>query len=108
MRIVTSINVLAACGAWLLLAHTHDVRGYMPFARGASEADAAVEVRCGDLPSSRRRTCDDELTQRFASGHATPGTVLRMHCTLSRSVWNARLPAPPALCQARFGGWLTS
>lgn len=111
MRIVTPITVLALAGAGALLSQLGDVESIsdrLPFAQAASEADVAVEVRCGDLDSWMRRTCEHELTARFAAGNASPEAVLRMHCTRARTIWEQNMPAPPALCAARFGGWLSS
>jgi hypothetical protein len=31
-----------------------------------------------------------------------------MHCTRAETVWKQTMPEPPALCAARFGGWITS
>ncbi len=111
MRIVTPITVFALAGAGVLLGHLGDVESLsdrLPFVEKASEADVAVEVRCGDLDSWLRRTCEEELTQRFASGNASPESVLRMHCTRTRSVWDQNMPTPPPLCAAKFGGWISS
>ena len=111
MRIVTPITVFALASAGALLGHLGDVDSLsdkLPFVEKASEVDVAVEVRCGNLESWQRRTCEEELTQRFASGNASPESVLRMHCTRARTVWDQALPAPPPLCEAKFGGWISS
>jgi hypothetical protein len=114
MRIVTPITVLALAGAGAVFgggwSHLDSIseRLDMPFSRDATEAEVALEVRCGELDSWMRRTCEDELSQRFASGNADPEAVLRMHCTRARTVWEQNMPTPPALCAARFGGWLSS
>ena len=110
MRIVTPITLLALVSAGAVLSGAGDVAsisGYLPFQRDASEAEVALEVRCGELDSWLRRSCEEALTERFASGHASPEAVLRMHCTRAPSVWARSLPSPPALCAARFGGWLS-
>ncbi len=110
MRLVMPITVLGLAGAAVLFGRPGSVESIqerLPFGREASEAEVAVEVRCGELDSWKRRTCEEELTARFAAGRANPNAVLRMHCTRARSVWDQRLPEPPALCAARFGGWLS-
>lgn len=110
MRIVTPITVLALAGAGALLGRLGDLdpdADGLPHTHDATEAEVALEVRCGDLDSWMRRTCEEELFERFASGHANPEDVLRMHCTLARNVWDHDMPSPPPLCAARFGGWLS-
>ncbi len=111
MRIVTPITILALAGAGAVLGPSPDLESLttsVPFLRDASEADVALEVRCGELESWRRRTCEDDLAERFAAGQANPNAVLRLHCTRVGSVWEQSMPEPPALCAARFGGWLSS
>lgn len=71
------------------------------------EAIVALEARCGGMQDWMRRTCEDSLSARFASGKASPESVIRLHCTRVESVWDAPLPDPPALCAERFGGWVT-
>ena len=111
MRIVSPITLLVLLAAAILLSRARDIESIsdrLPFAEKASEADVAVEVRCGDLDSWMRRTCEDQLTARFAAGNATPEGVLRMHCTRATSVWDQSMPRPPALCAAKYGGWISS
>jgi hypothetical protein len=111
MRIVSPITVLFVAAGAVALGQIGDVETIserLPFAEKASEADVAVEIRCGDLDSWKRRACEDELTARFAAGNATPEAVLRMHCTRTNNVWDQSLPQPPALCAARYGGWISS
>jgi hypothetical protein len=72
-----------------------------------NDADVALEARCGAMQESKRRTCEEALTARFAAGGASPESLIRLHCTRVESVWDARLPEPPALCAERYGGWVT-
>ena len=112
MRLVTSITVLAAAAGAAWLGGLADLEGLsdrvstLPFSRSATAAEVAVEVRCGALVSWQRRTCEEDLTQRFAAGSADPEAVLRLHCTRTRNVWEQQMPTPPPLCAARFGGWI--
>ena len=111
MRIVTTITVLSLAGAVAVLGHSGDLDSLseqVPFLRDVSEADAALEVRCGEFEASRRRSCETELVKRFAAGRANPEAVLRLHCTRVQNVWEHRISEPPPLCAARFGGWLSS
>ncbi|MFP6628427.1 MAG: hypothetical protein VCC67_05260 [Myxococcota bacterium] len=70
-------------------------------------ASVALEARCGGLQERMRQTCEATLTARFASGEASPESLIRIHCTRVESVWDAPLPEPPAVCIQRFGGWLS-
>jgi len=67
----------------------------------------ALEARCGGMQVLMREACEESLSARFASGQASPETLIRIHCTRVESVWDAPLPQPPALCVERFGGWLS-
>jgi hypothetical protein len=110
MRIVTPITLLGLAAAGLVGSSTdiESMRQRLPFMEEVSEVEVAVEVRCGELDSWIRRTCEDELVERFASGHSTPEAILRLHCTRAQTVWAQHMPDPPALCAARFGGWISS
>ncbi len=66
----------------------------------------ALEARCGGMQEWMRRTCEEALSDRFASGRASPESLIRLHCTRVESVWDAPLPEPPALCAERYGGWV--
>ncbi len=70
------------------------------------DADLALEARCGGMQGSVRRTCEEALVARFASGRANPEALIRLHCTRVESVWDAPLPEPPELCAERYGGWV--
>jgi len=68
----------------------------------------ALELRCGGLDGWQRSECEMGLVARFESGESDPESVLRLHCTRVRSLWeHAPAPAPPAVCKQRYGGWLT-
>ena len=111
MRIVTPITILALAGAATFLGQTSNFDSLserVPFLRDVSEADAALEVRCGDFEASRRRSCETDLVERFAAGRAKPEAVLRLHCTRVHNGWEHTISEPPPLCAARFGGWLSS
>ena len=114
MRIVIVITVLAVAGALARYGwEAHDdsfvaLSKRLPFQTEVSETEVALIARCGDLDSWQRHICEEELSDRFAAGNATPEAVLRMHCTRVDSVWSQTEPDPPALCAARFGGWLSS
>jgi len=111
MRIVTPITILAVAAAGVVLSaggNIDSIKQQLPFQTDVTELQAAVQARCGDLHSWMRRTCEEDLAERFAAGNATPEGVLRMHCTRAETVWEQNMPTPPALCAARFGGWLSS
>jgi hypothetical protein len=111
MRIVTPITLLAAASVVAFLTangNIESIKGQLPFQTDVTEAQVAVQARCGDLRSWMRRTCEEDLEERFAAGNVTPEGVLRMHCTRAETVWKQTMPEPPALCAARFGGWITS
>jgi hypothetical protein len=110
MRPVIVITALALVGAAARFGAEADIGSLaqkLPFAEDVSDAQAAVEARCGELPGWQRPSCEDELAQRFAQGEVSPEAVLRIHCTRIGTVWSQVMPEPPALCAARFGGWLS-
>jgi hypothetical protein len=110
MRSVTLITVMAVAGAAFLGSNQglDSLKEKVPFLRDVSETEAALEVRCGELEPWERRSCENELVERFAAGRANPTSVLRLHCTLVPNVWEQSISQPPPLCAARFGGWLSS
>jgi len=72
------------------------------------DTSVALQARCGGMQEAMRRSCEESLSARFASGETNPESLIRLHCTRVESVWDAPLPDPPALCIERFGGWVTS
>ena len=114
MRTVIAITALAVAGALARYGwnpHSDSIVSLserLPFQSEMSETEAALIARCGDLASVERRLCEQNLSERFAAGNASPEAVLRMHCTRVDSVWSQTAsPQPPPLCAARFGGWLS-
>ena len=115
MRIVLAIAVLAL-GAGIYFAPSvpfHEIRSIesagdaLALIQGPPDDDAvALEARCGGMQEVMRQACEETLSARFASGEASPKSLIRIHCTRVESVWDAPLPDPPALCVERFGGWV--
>jgi hypothetical protein len=76
-------------------------------AQAEADAEAAIALRCdaeGDLGDAE---CQKVLTEKFASGHATPQAILRTHCTKWSGPFVVVKEKPPKLCVDRFGGWLS-
>ncbi|HPG24957.1 MAG TPA: hypothetical protein PLW10_04930 [Myxococcota bacterium] len=92
-----SLVLLAACGC------TQDLTTGLD-----EDARQAIEIGCRDRPGDARRTCEQTLARLYLAGRLDPDKTLRAWCLrVKDSRWAGPPPAPPPLCQERYGGWPT-
>jgi hypothetical protein len=105
MRYGLLVLGIAGCVAlslgWLARACDHAISGAL-----TEEARIAMELGCQGRDGRAARECRSMLKKLYLSGSLDPDKTLRSYCdSVKNSRWGGSRPAPPEVCEQRYGGW---